>query len=209
MQNNALPFDDALTHCGLVTPHDDIDLTQHWLRQLLVAWRYQGITWTIINKASARSRGIHQRAILQKCSRCLPLIREIINFRLQTHLQEANKFMGSMMFVFTALCSNCPGAGHSHYNDVIMGAMTSQITSLTIVCSTVCSGTDQWKHKSSASPAFVRGIHRWPVNSPHKGPVTRKIFPFDDVIMNQCWLTTFVTSKLLTKKTERHTASIC
>ena len=39
------------------------------------------------------------------------------------------------------------------------------------------------KHRSSASLAFVRGIHRWPVNSPHKGPVTRKMFPFDDVIM--------------------------
>ena len=39
------------------------------------------------------------------------------------------------------------------------------------------------KHQSSASLAFVRGIHRWPVNSPHKGPLTRKFFPFDDVIM--------------------------
>ena len=39
-------------------------------------------------------------------------------------------------------------------------------------------------HQSSASLAFVRGIHRWPVNSPHKLPVTRKMFPFDDVIMN-------------------------
>ena len=65
-----------------------------------------------------------------------------------------------------------------------MGAMASQITSLTIVYSTVDSGTDQRKHQSSVSLAFVRGIHRWPVNSPHKWPVTRKIFPFDDVIMN-------------------------
>ena len=39
------------------------------------------------------------------------------------------------------------------------------------------------KYQSSASLAFVRGIHRGPVNSPHKGPVTRKILPFDDVIM--------------------------
>ena len=46
------------------------------------------------------------------------------------------------------------------------------------------------------SLAFMRGIHRWPVNSPHKGPVTRKMSPFDDVIMNHalcnsysyCWL---------------------
>ena len=49
--------------------------------------------------------------------------------------------------------------------------------------SNLCSGADQRKHQSSASMAFVRGIHQWPVNSPHKGPVTRKMFPFDDVIM--------------------------
>ena len=70
-----------------------------------------------------------------------------------------------------------------HYNGVIMNAMASQITSLTIVYPTVYSGADQRKHQSSASLAFVRGIHRWPVNSPHKGSVTRKMFPFDDVIM--------------------------
>ena len=71
-----------------------------------------------------------------------------------------------------------------HYDDAIMGAIGSQITSLTIVYSTVYSGADQSKHQSSASLAFVWGIHRGPVNSPHKWPVTRKMFPFDDVIMN-------------------------
>ena len=71
----------------------------------------------------------------------------------------------------------------SHYNDIIMSTMASQITSLTIVYSIVYSGADQRKHQSSASLAFVRGIHRWPVDSPHKGPVTRKTFPFDDVII--------------------------
>ena len=70
-----------------------------------------------------------------------------------------------------------------HYDDAIMGAIGSQITSLTIVYSTVYSGADQSKHQSSASLAFVWGIHRGPVNSPHKWPVTRKMFPFDDVIM--------------------------
>ena len=70
-----------------------------------------------------------------------------------------------------------------HYSDVIMSAMASQITSLIIVYSTAYSDTDQRKHQSIASLAFVQGIHRWPVNSPHKGPVTRKMFPFDDVIM--------------------------
>ena len=70
-----------------------------------------------------------------------------------------------------------------HYGDVIMGVIASQITSLTIAYSTVYSDADQRKHQSSASLAFVRGIHRGPVNSAHKWPVTRKMFPFDDVIM--------------------------
>ena len=70
-----------------------------------------------------------------------------------------------------------------HYNDVIMGRIASQITSLTIVYSIVYSGVYQRKHQSPASLVFVRGIHRRPVNSPHKWPVTRKKFPFGDVIM--------------------------
>ena len=70
-----------------------------------------------------------------------------------------------------------------HYSDVIMTTIASQITRLTIVYSTlyICAG--ERKHESSAPLAFVRGIHRWPVNSPHKGPVTQKMFTFDDVIM--------------------------
>ena len=66
-----------------------------------------------------------------------------------------------------------------HYGDVIMGAIASQIISLTIDYSTVHSDADQRKHQSSASLAFVRRIH---LNSPHKWLVTRKMFPFDDVI---------------------------
>ena len=73
-----------------------------------------------------------------------------------------------------------------HYADITMSLMASQITSLTIVYSTVYSGANQRKHQSSASLAFVWGIHRGPVNSPHKWPVTRKMFPFDDVIMVTC-----------------------
>ena len=64
-----------------------------------------------------------------------------------------------------------------------MSAMASQITSLMIVYSTVYSGADQRKLQSSASLAFVRGTYRWPVNSPHKGQVMRKMFLLDDVIM--------------------------
>ena len=70
-----------------------------------------------------------------------------------------------------------------HYDDVIMTMLASQITSLTVVYSIVYSGVIQRKHQSSASLAFVREIHRGPVNFPHKWPVTRKMFPFDDVIM--------------------------
>ena len=73
--------------------------------------------------------------------------------------------------------------GKGHYDEVIMAAMASQIISLTIIYSTVYSDADQRKHQSSASLAFVREMHRGPVNSPHKWPVTRKMSLFGDVIM--------------------------
>ena len=79
-----------------------------------------------------------------------------------------------------------------HCGDVIMGAMAYQITSLTIVCPNVYTGADQRKHQSSASLAFVWGIHRWPVISSHKWPVTRKMFPFDDVIMSPAIIDTYL-----------------
>ena len=72
--------------------------------------------------------------------------------------------------------------GELYHYGCIMMAMASQITGGPIVYSTICSGADQRKHQSSAWLAFVRGIHRWPFDSPHKGPITRKIFPSDDVI---------------------------
>ena len=70
-----------------------------------------------------------------------------------------------------------------------MGASASQITSITIIYSTINSGADQRKHQNSSSLAFVRGIQRWPVNSPHKWPVTQKMFSFDDVISEKCEIT--------------------
>ena len=72
-----------------------------------------------------------------------------------------------------------------HHGYVIMRAMVSGIAGVWIVCTTVCLGADQKGLQSSESLAFVRGIHRWPVGCPHKGLMTRKMFPFDDVIM--CW----------------------
>ena len=73
--------------------------------------------------------------------------------------------------------------GMLHYSDVIVSAIASQITDVSIVYPTICWGADKKIHQSSALLAFVRGIHRWLVNSTHQGPVTREMFPFDDVIM--------------------------
>ena len=95
-----------------------------------------------------------------------------------TTFTDTDKSAASIDKHFVKIAS--PGV---NYDDVIMGTIASQITSLMTVYSTVYSDADQRKHQSSASPAFVRGIHRGPVNSPHKWPVTRKMFPFDDVIM--------------------------
>ena len=78
------------------------------------------------------------------------------------------------------------------------GAVASQITSLTMVYSTVHSDADQRKHQSSSSLASVRGIHRGPVNSPHERPV---MFPFDDVIM--------IFSGLNASKTQLFDISYC
>ena len=85
-----------------------------------------------------------------------------------------------------------------HYDDVIMTMLASQITSLMVVYSIVYLGVNQRKHQSSASLAFVREIHRGPVNFPHKWPVTRKMFPLDDVIMEHCWPGALVATVLST-----------
>ena len=71
-----------------------------------------------------------------------------------------------------------------------MGMITSEITSVTIVYSTVYSDADQRKHQSSASLAFVRGIHRWPVNSSHKWAATRKIFHLMTSSWSRSWYCT-------------------
>ena len=63
--------------------------------------------------------------------------------------------------------------------------ITMTITCVSIVFSIVWSGADQRKHESSVLLAFVRRIHRWPVDSPHKGPVTRKMFPFADAVITR------------------------
>ena len=69
----------------------------------------------------------------------------------------------------------------THDSDVIMSMMASQITSVSVVYSTICWGADQRNHHKLCVTGLCEGNS--PVNSPHKGPVTRKMFPFNDVIM--------------------------
>ena len=72
----------------------------------------------------------------------------------------------------------------SHDSDVIMGLKSPASRLFTQPFN---QAQIKQKHQSSLSPVFLRGIHRWPVNSSHKWPVTRNVFPFDDVIMSGCW----------------------
>ena len=112
-----------------------------------------------------------------------------LHWRLQTSddkdiLANSHSLRGRRNLFILHITLHC--VVENNYDDVMISSMASQITSLTIIHSTVYSGTDERKHQSSASLVFVRGIHRGPVNSLHKWPVTRKMFPFDDVIMF-CW----------------------
>ena len=109
-----------------------------------------------------------------------------VKWRTMTHCRSRcvqRQLVRSMTWTSNNRIIVCNAYSWNHYGDVIMGAIASRITSLTIVYSAVYSDADQRKHQSSASLAFVWGIHREPVNSPHKWSVTRKMFPFDDVIM--------------------------
>ena len=121
------------------------------------------IPWNIKYNADFRSCHLRQMIILAH------LHTHLGNFR--RHI--LNSLEGSQFTCLPWQCSPEISQSHlqlawkGHYNDIIMGTMASQITSLTIVYSIVYSGTDQRKHQSSASLAFVRGIHQGQVNSPH------------------------------------------
>ena len=80
--------------------------------------------------------------------------------------------------------SQAPQNTFFHYIDVIMTTMASQITSLTVVYSTVYSDADQRKHQSSASLAFVCGIHRYRWIPRTKGQLRGKSFH----LMTSSWV---------------------
>ena len=97
---------------------------------------------------------------------------QFINTCEQENVKETPCLLGSVFIelydIITRSRENT-NSRYMQYNDVMMSAMASQITSVSTVCSIVGTGPDQTKHQSSATLAFVRGIHRWPVNSPTKG----------------------------------------
>ena len=114
----------------------------------------------------------------------MPGVRGSIYVHLEMWSTESSFFTSIRWWWFMATSWYGNAFSITHYSDVIIGAMASQITSLKIIYSTVYSDADHRKHQSSAFTGIcVRGIHRGPVNSPHKWPVTREMFPFDDVIM--------------------------
>ena len=126
---------------------------------------------------------------LRKAGEGLPTMEK--NWTLRTWNNYAEGRSSACTFFACTCCTTtacyigaitCHATNSQHQDDVTMSAMASQITSHTIVYSTVYWDGDK-KHQSSASLACVWGIHRGPVNSPHKWPVTRKMFPFHDVIM--------------------------
>ena len=89
------------------------------------------------------------------------------------------------MYLLTTELVN-PSYQIRHCSDVIMGTVATQITSQPasrLFSQPFIQAQIKENTKVPRNWPFVRGIHRWPVNSPHKGPVTRKLFPFDDVIM--------------------------
>ena len=147
--------------------------------------------WDIANsifdleKSRSRSRRKSNQVIYRSGPTIVPKMKEI-----QKVVEMLSREQESAAAAYEPVQKHkaTPGIpGWLHNDDVIMDAMASQITSFTIVYSSVYSGWDQRKHQSSASLAFVGGIHRGAVNSPHKWPVTRKMFPFDDVIIiNAC-----------------------
>ena len=140
-----------------MAPYDYINLGQHCFRQWLVGWWYQAVTWTNIDEPSVWSCGMH----------------------LWTSSHEMNKIF--LQTWFWKLSNKAlqwrhterDGVSNHRRHDCLLNRLFRRISKKT--------------SKLRGTLAFVRGIHRWPVNSPHKGQVARKLFPFDDVIMdNNC-----------------------
>ena len=118
---------------------------------------------------------------------CINRIHKSILLRRECLLRVCSLAYFHVTSLYVRSCYNWPC--YSFYNENHLYSLQWRhnerdgISFASIVCSTVCSSADQRKHQISASLALERGIHQWPVDSPHEGPVTQKMFPIDDVIM--------------------------
>ena len=150
--------------------------------------------WGIVDSTSThatvnRQNMFHVVAIIQMLQKYVRMCSFAVILRVQKHDRSVFFYAWAMFVsrredgtsVFSHIQKRAPAVDNTLQwrNN---GAMASQITGVLVVYSTVCWGTAQREHQSCTSLAFVRRIHRWPVNSPHKRSVTRKMFPFDDVI---------------------------
>ena len=145
------PFARGIHRSPVNSPHKG-----QWRGALMFSW-----ICALNKRLSKQSRGWWYETPSRSLWRHCNVVMYNRHFQDDSVVIDGNYFNTTFRYVF-----------YHHYTDVIMGAIASQITSLTIVYSIVYSGADQRKHQSSASLAFVRGIHRGPVNSPHKCPVT-------------------------------------
>ena len=118
-------------------------------------WRHHGFSYSLFVNTALNAMTHFNISGIKMCSSiyiCACWVRQVFIIQRVRHLTAI-----SLQAVHCLLSV--------HYSDVIMDAMASHITSLAVVYSTVYTGVDQRKYQSSASLAFVRGIHRWPVNS--------------------------------------------
>ena len=110
-----------------------------------------------------------------------------------THIHQAKSLK---KITWCQLCRHQWHRRLSLWQHSVFITMTST-TGVSIACSAICSDADKRKHQISTSLDFVRENHRWPVDSHHKGPVTLKRFPFDDVI------------KLVVNRVNVHAVLVC
>ena len=144
-------------------------LVQEMASYLMATSHYLNQCWVIIGEIFWHSPGSNFTVSFQ-------LLLHIRSLKIILFTITATSPRGQMGWNYTLTIDATSPRGqmswNQNYSDVIMSTMASQITSLSIVYLTIYSGADQRIHQSSVSLAFVRGIHRWTGNSPHKGPVT-------------------------------------
>ena len=145
-------------------PYGDRDLCQHWLRQWLVAWRHQAITWTNVDLSSVRSSDFLLRASLQEIPQ--PSITEII-WKIK-YLKFYSNFPGANELIHVVLKMEL------YFLKCRYGSWYTNIYPWWII-----SGFTWWHHQMEAFSALLAicagGIHWSPVNSPHKGQWRRAL----------------------------------